>query len=274
MTLFRGKKVPAGMKLLKPVKPSIGIEVAYRRALLKMIDEMHKSVNYWIEATYKNNEPKIAVAFGSDASPANALRIAMSKLTRQWQSRFDEAAQRMADHFATAAEERSSAALKKILKDSGWSVKFKMTPAQRDIFASTVNQNVALIKSIPQQYLGDVEGLVQRSVQSGRDLQQLTEDLQKRYKVTRNRAELIARDQNNKATSAFERARQQELGITEAIWVHSHAGKVPRPTHVKMDGKKYDVAKGMWDPAVREYIFPGQLINCRCFSRSIIPGLN
>jgi len=41
-----------------------------------------------------------------------------------------------------------------------------------------------------------------------------------------------------------------------------------------MDGKKYDVAKGMWDPAVREYIFPGQLINCRCFSRSVIPGFN
>jgi len=167
MTMYRGRKLPKGMKLLKPVRASRGIEAEYRRALLDLIDEMHKSVNYWVEAAYKQNEPKIAVAFGADASPANALRIVMARLVKRWESKFDEAAEKMAEHFATAAEERSSAALKKALKDGGWSVKFKMTPAQRDIFASTVNQNVALIKSIPQKYLGDVEGLVQRSVQTG-----------------------------------------------------------------------------------------------------------
>ena len=70
------------------------------------------------------------------------------------------------------------------------------------------------------------------------------------------------------------RARQDELGITEAIWVHSGAGKHPRPTHVAMNGKKYDVNKGMWDPAVKRWIFPGEEINCRCISRSIIPGFS
>jgi hypothetical protein len=41
-----------------------------------------------------------------------------------------------------------------------------------------------------------------------------------------------------------------------------------------MNGKKYDVNKGMWDPAVNRYIFPGEEINCRCSSRSIIPGFS
>ena len=70
------------------------------------------------------------------------------------------------------------------------------------------------------------------------------------------------------------RARQDELGISQAIWVRSGAGKHPRPTHDAMNGTKYDVNKGMWDPAVERWIFPGEEINCRCISRSIIPGFS
>ncbi|MDB5605134.1 MAG: phage head morphosis protein [Bradyrhizobium sp.] len=116
---------------------------------------------------------------------------------------------------------------------------FKTTKAI--IMAATVGQQVSLIKSIPSQYFTDVEGLVMRSVQTGRDLGQLTKDLQEQFGVTCRRAAFIARDQNNKATASMTRARQDELGITQAIWVHSGAGKHPRPTHVAMNGTKYDV---------------------------------
>jgi SPP1 gp7 family putative phage head morphogenesis protein len=147
-----------------------------------------------------------------------------------------------------------------------------MTPAMRDIIQATVHENVSLIKSIPRQYLTQVEGLTMRSVQSGRDLGFLAKGLQKQFGVTKKRAALIARDQNNKATTMLNRARQTELGITEAIWVHSSAGKKPRPTHVKMNGKRYDVSEGMYDSHEGRYVLPGELINCRCTSRSVIPG--
>jgi SPP1 gp7 family putative phage head morphogenesis protein len=158
-----------------------------------------------------------------------------------------------------------------ILKKAGFTVKFKMTPAMRDIMQATISQQVSLIKSIPSQHFTNIEGLVMRSVQKGGDLAQLTKDLREQFGVTRRRAVIIARDQNNKATSSMTRARQDELGISEAIWVHSGAGKHPRPTHVAMSGKTYDVRKGMWDPAVNRWIFPGEEINCRCISRSVIP---
>lgn len=265
---FRGRRYPKGTKVLRPVHPNAAIEARYKRDLVRLVREMHVSCDYWLKAAYRNNPPRIA----EDAVPADVLRIAMNRLVTRWLARFDETAQRLAEYFAKSVHDRSDTQLRKILKDGGWTVKFNMTPAMRDIFEATVNQNVALIKSIPAQYLGDVEAMVQRSVQSGRDLQQLTEDLTKRFNVTRKRAELIARDQNNKATSAFNRVRMQELHIEKAIWMHSHAGKEPRPTHVKMNGKEYDVAKGMWDPAEGEYIQPGQLINCRCTSRAVLPG--
>lgn len=260
---------PIRNKVLKPLHPNVGVEAAYRRKLVALIDAMHKSIEYWVTKKYKSNEPEIAM---DAATPASALRIALAKLVKRWQKKFDNAAQELAEYFEQDVEDRTNARMRRILQEGGFTVKFKMTPAMRDIARATVNANVSLIKSIPQQYLRNVEGIVMRSVQTGRDLGQLAKDLQKQHGVAKRRAALIARDQNNKATSAFQRARQQELGITRAVWMHSHAGKEPRPTHVKMNGKTYDINKGMWDPAEGEYIFPGQLINCRCTSRSIVPG--
>lgn len=266
----RPRRVKPSGKVLRAVRPNIGLEMAYRRRLLALVDAMHKSVAYWLTATYRANEPRIA----QDETPAKALQKAIDKLVKQWRKGFDEGADSLADYFAEAAGDRSDAQLRKILKDAGLSVKFRMSPAMRDILDATTAENVGLIKSIPEQYLGQVQGLVMRSVTRGRDLKSLTDELQKRYQLTRHRAALIARDQNNKATSAMTRARQQELGLTKAIWVHSHAGKEPRPTHLKNDGKTYDVTTGWYDPAVKKHIWPGELINCRCVSRTIVKGFS
>lgn len=277
-------------RVLRPVHPNSGIEAEYRRSLRKIIEDMHCSVLYWVRAAYRANEPEVLAQdkyppfespgvlaggdFAFDALPASALRAAVRKLVRRWQRRFDDMAAKLASYFATSASDRSDRCLRKILKDGGISVEFRMTRAQRDVLRATVNQNVSLIKSIPQQYLHGVETSVMRSVQTGRDLGHLTDTLEKQYGATRRRAALIARDQNNKCTSALVRARQLELGITESIWLHSHAGKKPRPTHVKMDGKKFDVAKGMWDSHENKWILPGELVNCRCVSRSIVAGFS
>ena len=56
------------------------------------------------------------------------------------------------------------------------------------------------------QRITNVEGLVMRSVQTGRDLRQLTTDLQEQFGVTRRRAAFIARHQSNKATASMTRA--------------------------------------------------------------------
>ena len=261
-----------GEKLLRPVRPNVGIEVAYRRKLLALVDEMARSYAYWVKACYRRNEPVMA----QDATPAIQLKTAVNRLGRYWNKRFNDAAQELAAYFAKDASRRSDAALKKILKDGGWSVKFRLTPAMRDIAAATVAENVALIKSISAQYHADVQGLVMRSVVAGRDIGSLTDDLYKRFDITRKRAALIARDQNAKMTGAFQRARQIEIGIKEAIWLHSHGGREPRRTHLANDGKRYNIATGWFDPdpKVRRHITPGELINCRCVSRAVVKGFS
>lgn len=208
-----------------------------------------------------------------DRIPASALSAAIKALTKRWLKNFENGAWALADYFTGAVHRRSDAALAKILRDAGFSVKFQMTPAVRDILKATVEQNVSLIKSIPEQYLKNVEGDVMRSVQAGRDLGGLTKALQKNYDVTKRRAAFIARSQNNLATGAINRARQIELGL-DATWRHSGAGKHPRPTHVKNNGKTYDPKKGWYDPAVKRYVFPGELPNCRCVSITNVPGFD
>lgn len=263
------------LKTLRPVRANIGIEVAFRRKLLALIDEMNASVLYWLKASYRANEPKI-VSLAQDDLPAEAMRRAIRALSKQWLKRFGDGAERLAEYFATAASKRSDAALAKILRDAGFSVKFQMTAAQRDVLQATINESVSLIKSIPAQYLTQVEGAVMRSVQTGRDLKSLTDDLEKNFGVTRRRAAFIARDQNNKATASLNRARQVELGITEAVWMHSGGGKTQRPSHVKAgrERTKFDVRKGLYDHHVKKFILPGELPNCRCVSRSIVPGFS
>jgi len=257
-------------KILRPVHANVGIEVSYRKALRDLVDEMQRSVEYWLTAAWRKNEPVLS----QDEVPALGLQRALRKLTRRWQRRFDRIAEDLARYFAQSVSARSDRTLEAILRKGGMSVKFKLTPAMRDVLRASVAENVGLIKSIPQQYLRDVEGMVMRSVQTGRDLGTLSKEIRARYNVTKKRSALIARHQNNAVNAAMMRVRQIELGVRESIWLHSSAGKEPRRTHVAMSGKRYDPTKGMWDSDEKAWVFPGQLINCRCVARSVVPGFS
>ncbi len=258
--------------VLRPVRPNAGIEANYRRRLQALISQMQRSYLYWLRAQYRATPPRLA----TDASPAAELQKELKRLGLQWEKRFDKAAEELGKYFAKSASKRSDAALRSILKKGGWSVRFKMTAGMRDIVDATVHENVSLIKSIANQYHTEVEGLVMRSVTAGRDLGALTKELEKRYGITRRRAALIALTQNNMATSAFQRVRQLELGISKAVWLHSHAARDPRKTHLANNGKVYDIKTGWFDPdpKVRRYIWPGQLIYCKCQSKAIVKGFS
>ena len=253
--------------ILKPVRGNAGIEANYRKRLTALIDEMNASILYWVSAAYRANTPEIA----QDDSPAMVMRATMRKMSRQWQRNFDAGAEKLAKWFADKNRAYSDRTLNKILKDSGFSVEFKLTPAVNDAYQAIIGENVNLIRSIASQNLTQVETMVMQSVQQGRDLGTLTSNLTKQFGVSKRRAAFIARDQNNKATATITKTRQQSLGITQAKWRHSSGGKAPRPSHVHADGKIYDIAKGMYLDGV--WTWPGVEINCRCTSQPVIPGL-
>lgn len=236
-----------------------------------MIEEMHASIQYWLTVAYRKNPPRMAdlVDMAQDATPSDDVLKTLRGLRRRWLKSFEENGAKIAEHYVTRVYKASDSAFRQALKDAGMSVEFKMTPAMRDAFNATLSENVGLIRTIPQQYLDQVEGIVTRSYSAGRDLETMVRELKELYPISQRRAELIARDQSNKANATVQRARQLELGITEAVWMHSHGGRVPRPDHVAANGKRYNVAEGCLISG--EYILPGELINCRCVGRAVLP---
>lgn len=262
-------------KALDAVRPNAGIEAKYRRQMQALLEEMARSVVYRVKAAYRKHEP-LMVGLAADAAPAKEIQDVINDLSVQWQKRLNEAAPRMAKAFVDGAGKVSSARLKRILRDAGMTVDFKLTRTLRDVMTASVEANVQLIKSIPEQFLGQVQGAVMRSVSTGRDLGGLTKELQKQFGVGYRRASFIAHDQNNKATSAIQKARQVELGLDQGVWLHSHGGKEPRPTHLANHGKTFSIVEGWFDPdpRVRKRIMPGELPRCRCVWKVVVKGFS
>lgn len=211
-----------------------------------------------------------------DARPKNTtpklLQLALQRWGGLWSRKMDKTADKIALQFAMKSRAATTAGMMKQLADAGFTVKFKPSKAARAAFDATVAANVGLIKSIPQKLLGDVQNVVWQGVMNGADLSTVADQIQEKYGIAHRRAALIARDQNHKAKAAMERANRLSVGISQADWQHSHAGKDARPTHVEMDGERYDIATGMWDSAVQKYVWPGTEIHCRCSDRPVIPG--
>lgn len=129
-----------------------------------------------------------------------------------------------------------------------------------------IAENTRLIKTIPPQYLGDVEGVIRRGVAQGLAPKELAKQIEARFDVTMNRAKVIARDQVSKANSALTEHRQKDLGVDSYTWMSSDDARV-RPTHRKADGNVY-----RWDkPPEFTDGHPGNAVMCRCWARAVWP---
>lgn len=248
-----------------PVHPSAALTAAYEKRLNALVDEMHASLAFWVKASYRR---EIAM------DGTRELRAAMRKLGRRWLGKFDALAPEIAAYFATAANQRVDGALADMLRRAGFTIRFNMTAAQREVVQAVVGENVALIKSIASKHFADVEQAVMRSVAQGGKLSDLTRTLEQRYGVTRRRAAGIAYSQNRMATASLIKARQLEVGIVKAKWLHSAGGKEHRPEHVAFTGKTYDVAKGHDFKDGLGPVWPGTAPGCRCVSVPVIPGFD
>lgn len=139
---------------------------------------------------------------------------------------------------------------------------------------TTITNNVELIKSIHQQYHREVSQALYDSIINGKPQKTVIEALANAGAKTKRRARLIARDQHNKITNALNLAEMKQAGIIKAKWVHTGRGKTDRVTHVTaspkgLNGAIFDISKGIYDPAVQQFIKPGELPFCYCMAYGI-----
>lgn len=212
--------------------------------------------------------------FAQDASIASQARILTNKLMETFDQLFADHAKPLAEKMLRNANKLSAINLQSSLKTLSRGLTLKtnfVTAGLKDITKAAVAENVALIKSISEYYLGSVQKTVLRSITTGNGLQDLMPALKKFKGITERKAKDIALDQTRKVYNAINSERMQSVGIKEFEWLHSGGGQKPRIDHIEMNGNIYSFDNlPVIDKKTGERGIPGQAINCGCTMRPII----
>lgn len=259
----RSPEVLRGKALTRPTLP----ERRYQVALERMVDTMTAAAQREIERYFRNQWTADTVAMDAPSFTAGVSRL-LRNLSKRFTALFTDRAGGLAEALSKGVSDATGRQLGESLKDVSGGVTLKtnvISGKVAEVMSAGVRENVALIKSIPAEYFQRIEGDVMRSITTGQGMKDLVQAIEAHGHSTKKRAELIARDQTSKATTAINRARMQGLGIKQFEWLHSGGGKEPRPLHVQLDGKIFDLDNPpVIDERTGERGLPGQLINCRC----------
>jgi SPP1 gp7 family putative phage head morphogenesis protein len=138
-----------------------------------------------------------------------------------------------------------------------------------EVMRHTVESQVGLIKSMPLEAAQRVQKLALEASISGTRPESLVNEIRRTGAVTRARANVIARTEVGRATTALTASRAQFVGSTHFVW-RTMKDSVVRESHRVLEGKSF-----AWDdppecdPGI--WALPGSSPNCRCFAEPVIP---
>lgn len=250
-------------------RPSIAYELEYRRELQKLLAEMQKDVQEQLETYFSNTANDGALSLWVDI---------FKHLREKWYRRFEVRGREIAKWLADKTKKRTDAQILRKLKENGFTLTPHYTGEENALISQIIANNVAMIKSIPQSYLGEVQEAVSYSFKRGYDSERLYKRLKdiigRVNENSDNRAKLIARDQLQKATQQLAIVSAKEYGATKARWIHVPGKYSSRRTHIDMDGKVFDLNVGLYDSDVGRDVKPGELIYCQCQMSILLPGFD
>ncbi len=250
----------------KALNPNLSDAARYQKRLDTLIKQMTTEVERDIKALFKT--PTAKEYFATDNSLSNEARILTNILVEKFNDIFAYWSKPIAEQTVEEANKSSEISVNASIKDlsGGLAISTKsLSPDMIDILQASTTENVALIKSISQKYLGDVQQAVMRSITTGNGLQDLIPYLQKNKEITYRRARMIAYDQTRKAYNSLSRGRMDKLGLKKFEWLHSGGSNEPRHLHIELSGQIFSLDNPpiiQKKPEVRG--FPGDLPNCRC----------
>ncbi len=245
----------------------------YQKELLRTIREMNDDVKAEIVTIMRDNP--LAMDMAMDANPVDLVKRAISSLAKKWIDNFIRKAIPVSDEVADKTLEAVDRGILASARKDSLVINLQWTDAMLQKRDAIIAENVAYIRSIPEQYFTEIEGMVYRAMSRGGDRKKLADELEagfgKRHGITRRRAERIARDQVRKATSALANARQRAAGIKRGIWQHSGGSNKPRKKHVHAHGQEFDLEVGLPIGDKGQYVLPGEEPECGCTWKPVLP---
>lgn len=197
----------------------------------------------------------------------------ISSVFKKWNKTFEKEAERVANGNVIIASKLTRSQLKKELKRAGIAIEPVMSPIYEAKMQSLITENIELIKTIPSKYFEQLSDATDKAFAKGSDYQSLYQSIIDTGETTERKAELITRDQLNKATQELAIQECQDAGCEKGEWVHIPGAKSSRETHVAMNGEEFDLGVGMYDEDVGDYVMPGELVYCNCQFKPIIPDV-
>jgi SPP1 gp7 family putative phage head morphogenesis protein len=270
----RERKKPDPVAKGTQLIPSAAVREWYERqlrmAFKSMIDDYKKELN---EALQTKDVEK---HFAQDASAEAVMTDVLKRLDKKWTTIFKNYAKMTATAFTEKVDTHSKSTVWHSLKVAGIEQPSKTyTRNIENTLGAAQTFNNTLITNVQRDVHEKVFSSVMLSLTSPDPAQQGTSGIENALKkvgeFSSKRIELIARDQNSKLYASLNVDRMRDNGVEKFMWIHSSAGKVPRPSHVAKDGEIFTMDDSrLWTGPKADQGPPGWAINCRCRAIPVI----
>ncbi len=280
-------------KVTRAIEPNQGVQKKFKKKLLNLQKEFQAMVMQDIAQALQDNALLALDAKPSGRSKmspiAGAVNVALfvsrfikNNLTR-WSKYIQAKAKTLASWFCRSVAGSTSQAQKQALALAGVphlrvQKRFGIPVINRQYVSEKAAKNLPkyidevtnLISGISTGEVARLQDVLVSGLGSGQSLAQIQKVLSTFKDFDANRASRVALDQSTKINQQIQRDNAEDLGITRAVWVHVPGQYTSRETHIKMNGKKFDINQGLYDPAAKKYVQPGELPYCRCIMRLVV----
>lgn len=243
----------------------------YEKALRAFSRSMCKSIEYHVIAALRRNGIISYDAYNPQLTPFN-FKVTLKKLLEQWQSNADDIAAKLTDKQLRRLVAYVNRRYTPIL-----GAKAKINTARlKQLIKARYYENVALIKSIPQETIRRYESVLYSAITGG-DEYTIRKNLEVIKGISERRAITIARDQTAKALEAINIARCEQMGLKYYEWHTAEDERVStgKGGHKQLNGKifRYDKPEAIID-SYGNRGHPAQRVNCRCIALGVFlePG--
>jgi len=253
-------------KKIPPMKSQKGIEKTYQKGMAKLGKAMVLAVKKEVLSYLKIHQSTYVI----DAVGDDLIKI-FNRLNAQFSGLLvSNYAEELASTVVTKTEKANKSKFdRSVQRVTGVDLgSILAAEGLEDFTALSVSRNVQLIKTLPEQYLSQVETIVTNGVSSGLRYSEIEKQIMAKTGSATSklagRIKTIARNEIQTINSQINLRRASSLGIKKGIYETSDDERV-RPCHAELDGVEYDLAKGAWSKSCGKFIQPGITdINCRC----------